>query len=104
MKNIPKSDLQQALILCRTAFFAAAGFSMVINILQLVPTIYMLQLYDRVVPTGNMSTLLMLTLIVMVLFITMGLLEWVRSQVLVRVSTRLETMLNVRLFQVAYKQ
>lgn len=64
----------------------------------------MLQLYDRVVPTGNMSTLLMLTLIVMVLFITMGLLEWVRSQVLVRVSTRLETMLNVRLFQVAYKQ
>lgn len=77
---------------------------MVINILQLVPTIYMLQLYDRVVPTGNMSTLLMLTLIVMVLFITMGLLEWVRSQVLVRVSTRLETMLNVRLFQVAYKQ
>ncbi|MEQ1739367.1 MAG: type I secretion system permease/ATPase [Methyloglobulus sp.] len=104
MKNIPKSDLQQALILCRSAFFAAAGFSMVINILQLVPTIYMLQLYDRVVPTGNMSTLLMLTLIVMVLFITMGLLEWVRSQVLVRVSTRLETMLNVRLFQVAYKQ
>lgn len=77
---------------------------MVINILQLVPTIYMLQLYDRVVPTGNMSTLLMLTLIVLVLFVTMGLLEWVRSQVLVRVSSRLETMLNERLFHVAYKQ
>lgn len=99
-----KSDLLQALILCRKAFFAAAGFSMVINVLQLVPTIYMLQLYDRVVPTGNMSTLLMLTLIVLVLFITMGLLEWVRSQVLVRVSSRLETLLNERLFQVAYKQ
>ena len=104
MKNSNKSDLHEALSLCKTAFFAAAGFSMVINILQLVPTIYMLQLYDRVVPTGNLSTLMLLTLIVLALFVTMGLLEWVRSQVLVRVSTRLETMLNERLFNVAYKQ
>jgi ATP-binding cassette subfamily C protein EexD len=77
---------------------------MVINILQLVPTIYMLQLYDRVVPTGNRSTLLMLTLIMLVLFLTLGALEWVRSQILVRVSSRLETLLNERLFQVSYKQ
>ena len=77
---------------------------MVINILQLVPTIYMLQLYDRVVPTGNRSTLLMLTLIMLVLFWTLGALEWVRSQILVRVSSRLETLLNERLFQVSYKQ
>jgi ATP-binding cassette, subfamily C, bacterial EexD len=104
MKNTNKSDLHQALILCRTAFYAAAGFSMVINILQLVPTIYMLQLYDRVVPTGNKSTLVMLTLIVLILFFTMALLEWVRSQILIRVSARLETLLNERLFQVAYKQ
>lgn len=104
MNNTPRTDLQKALIACKGAFLYAAGFSMVINILQLVPTIYMLQLYDRVVPTGNMSTLLMLTLIVMVLFITLGLLEWVRSQILVRVSNRLETLLNNRLFQVAFKQ
>jgi ATP-binding cassette, subfamily C, bacterial EexD len=104
MDKSNKSDLHEALLQCKTAFIAAAGFSLVINILQLVPTIYMLQLYDRVVPTGNMSTLMMLTLIVLVLFVTMGLLEWVRSQVLVRVSSRLETMLNERLFHVAYKQ
>jgi ATP-binding cassette, subfamily C, bacterial EexD len=104
MKKTSKSDLHEALLLCKNAFITAAGFSLVINILQLVPTIYMLQLYDRVVPTGNLSTLLMLTLIVLVLFVTMGMLEWVRSQVLVRVSSRLETMLNERLFHVAYKQ
>jgi len=104
MKTINKSDLEEALKLCKGAFVAAAGFSLVINILQLVPTIYMLQLYDRVVPTGNLSTLTMLTLIMMVLFATMGTLEWVRSQILVRVSTRLETLLNERLFKVAYKQ
>lgn len=104
MLNPTKSDLNQALFLCRSAFYAAAGFSLVVNLLQLVPTIYMLQLYDRVVPTGNLYTLLMLTVIVMVLFATLGLLEWVRSQILVRVSSRLETLLNDRLFQVAFKQ
>ena len=104
MKKTNKSDLEEALKLCKGAFISAAGFSMVINLLQLVPTIYMLQLYDRVVPTGNRSTLLMLTLIVIVLFLTMGALEWVRSQILVRVSSRLETLLNERLFQVAYIQ
>jgi ATP-binding cassette subfamily C protein EexD len=104
MKTLKKSDLEEALKLCKGAFISAAGFSLVINILQLVPTIYMLQLYDRVVPTGNHSTLIMLTLIMMVLFVTMGTLEWVRSQILVRVSTRLETLLNERLFKVAYKQ
>jgi ATP-binding cassette subfamily C protein EexD len=104
MKRTNRSDLEEALKLCRGAFISAAGFSMIINLLQLVPTIYMLQLYDRVVPTGNRSTLLMLTLIVIVLFLTMGALEWVRSQILVRVSSRLETLLNERLFQVAYLQ
>ena len=104
MENSNKSDLQTALILCKSAFIWAAFFSMVINVLQLVPTIFMLQVYDRVVPTGNKSTLLMLTLLMVVLFLTMGSLEWVRSQILVRVSTRLETLLNKRLFQVSYKQ
>lgn len=103
-KKNTTTDLEKALNLCKAAFLSAAGFSLVINILQLVPTIYMLQLYDRVVPTGNKSTLLMLTLITLVLFLTMGILEWVRSQILVRVSSRLETLLNERLFNVAYKQ
>ncbi|MFI3123415.1 MAG: type I secretion system permease/ATPase [Methylococcales bacterium] len=104
MKTLNKSDLEEALKLCKGAFVSAAGFSLVINILQLVPTIYMLQLYDRVVPTASYSTLWFLTAIMMILFITMGTLEWVRSQILVRVSTRLETLLNERLFKVAYKQ
>jgi ATP-binding cassette subfamily C protein EexD len=99
-----KSDLEEALKLCKGAFLSAAGFSMIINFLMIVPSIYMLQVYDRVVSTGNQSTLLMLTLIILVAFITLGALEWVRSQILVKVSTRLETLLNQRLFQVAFKQ
>lgn len=104
MKISINPELQATLNLCKGAFIWSGIFSMVINILQLVPVIYMLQVFDRVVPTGNKSTLLMLTLILTVLFFTMGALEWVRSQILVRVSSRLETLLNERLYQVSYKQ
>ena len=99
-----KSDLQEALLLCKGAFLSAAGFSMVINILMLTPVIYMLQLYDRVLSSRSETTLLMLTLIVVAIFITQGALEIVRSQILVRVSARLETLLNQRLFKIAYKR
>ena len=104
MKSIIKTDLEAALLLCKSAFLSAAGFSLLINLLMIVPSIYMLQIYDRVVSTGNKSTLLMLTLIVVVLFITMATLEWVRSQILVKVSSRLELLLNQRLFKIAFKQ
>jgi len=104
MKNAQPSDLEKALKLCKGAFLYAAGFSMVINILMLAPSLYMLQIYDRVVATGNQSTLMMLTLLLVVVFSTMGLLEWVRSQILVRVSARLETLLNERVFGIAYRQ
>jgi ATP-binding cassette subfamily C protein EexD len=98
------SDLQQALILCNSAFLSAAAFSLVINLLMLSPIIYMLQLYDRVLSSRSQETLLMLTLIVIVIFITQGALEWVRSKILVRVSAKLETLLNKRLFTIAYRK
>jgi ATP-binding cassette subfamily C protein EexD len=99
-----KSDLQKALSLCKGAFLSAMGFSMIINMLTLAPIIYMLQLYDRVISSGNGMTLLMLTMIIAVIFFTQGALEIIRSQILVRVSTRLETLLNRRLFKIAYKR
>jgi len=104
MSVVKKSDLQEALLLCKQSFMTAGFFSLFINFLMLVPAIYMLQLYDRVITSGSESTLLMLTLIVLVLFITMGLLEWARSQILVRVGARLEIMLNGRLYRAAFKQ
>lgn len=104
MSNAAKNDLHKALSVCRGAFISAAGFSLLINLLMLAPSLYMLQVYDRVVASGNKTTLLMLTLIMVLLFLTMSLLEWVRSQILVRVSARLETLLNQRVFAVAYRQ
>ena len=99
-----KSDLKKALWLCKGAFVSAMGFSMIINLLTLAPVVYMLQLYDRVISSGNGTTLLMLTLIMVVIFFTQGALETIRTLILVRVSTRLETLLNKRLFKIAYKK
>lgn len=73
---------------------AVGFFSLFINALMLVPTFYMLQVYGRVVTGGSLTTLVMLTLIMTILLATMGLLEWVRSRIMVRVSTRLEVLLS----------
>ncbi|PID42496.1 MAG: type I secretion system permease/ATPase [Proteobacteria bacterium] len=99
-----KTDLQKALGFCRSSFFTVGFFSLFINTLMLTPAIYMLQVYDRVVTSGSHSTLLMLTLIMILMFVTLGGLEWVRSQILVRVSTRLDTLLGARLFNASFKQ
>ena len=64
----------------------------------------MMQVYDRVLGSNSMSTLLMLTLLAVVLFITLGLLEWIRSQILVRVSARFDLLLNERLYRVLFRQ
>jgi ATP-binding cassette subfamily C protein EexD len=98
------NPLSQALLTCRTSFISVAFFSMFINILMLVPAIYMLQVYDRVVTSGSETTLLMITLILVVMMVTLGALEWVRSRILVRISTRLSMQLNKRVFDVSFKQ
>lgn len=104
MKPISKNELQAALRTCKGAFMAAGVFSMFINLLMLVPAFYMLQVYDRVVTSGSVSTLVMLTLIMLVLLMTMGALEFVRSRILVRVSTRLDLILGGRLFDLSFRQ
>ncbi len=100
----PRSELAQAVLHCRHSFQSTAVFSFFINVLMLMPAVYMMQVYDRVLSSGSVSTLLMLTLLAVFLFGVLGALEWVRSQILVRVSTRFDLLLNERLYQVLFKQ
>lgn len=79
-------------------------FSLFINALMLVPTFYMLQVYGRVVTGGSLTTLAMLTLILTFLLVTMGLLEWVRSRIMVRVSTRLDVLLSRDVYRASFKR
>lgn len=75
-----RSELAQIMLTFRQVFYRLAGFSAVINLLMLLPSIYMLQIYDRVLHSRNETTLLMLTLMVVGLYGLMALLELVRSR------------------------
>ncbi|WIX33787.1 type I secretion system permease/ATPase [Salinicola sp. JS01] len=98
------TDLQRALKACRGSFASVGFFSMFINLLMLVPPLYMLQVYDRVISSRSADTLLMLTLVVIFLFFVMGLLELVRSRILIRVGNRLDTMVNQRLYSAMFRR
>lgn len=102
--NRDPATLGEALRACRGSFAYAAFFSLFVNLLMLVPTIYMLQIYDRVLGSGSTSTLLMLTLAVVFLFAVMGGLDWVRSQVLVATSVRFDALLADRVFDGMFAQ
>ncbi len=98
-----RSALQKVLENCRESFLYVGLFSLFINLLMLVPSFYMLQVYDRVVGTGSMSTLVVLTVIMLFLLGTMGSLDWVRSRILVRVGTRIDALLASRLYNASFK-
>ena len=100
----PRSELADALFRLRRTFYALAAFSGVINLLMLTPAVYMLQVYDRALVSSNVTTLLMLTLLVVGLFVLIALLEVVRSSVLIRVGNRLDMMLNQRIFSAAFER
>ncbi len=82
-----------ALAQCRRHFGAAAVFSAMVNLLYIVPTIYMLQVYDRVVPTQGLQTLGFLTLILLFALTTLALLDQVRTRLLVRAGVQLDATL-----------
>lgn len=82
-----------ALRSCRGHLMMAAGFSALINILYLAPTIYMMQVYDRVVPTGGFLTLYWLTAVVGVAIGVLAALDALRTQLMLRASLRLDRLL-----------
>ncbi|GAB2795267.1 type I secretion system permease/ATPase [Halomonas shantousis] len=98
------TDLQLALRACKSSFLTVGFFSMFINLLMLVPPLYMLQVYDRVISSRSEETLLMLTLVVVFLFAVMGGLEMVRSRILIRVGNRLDTLVNQRLYSAMFRK
>ena len=100
----PKNEIAQALAEFRGAFRTVGVFSAIINLMLLVPSLYMLQVYDRVLASRNETTLLMLTLMVLGAFLFMSALEFVRSFVLIRVGAQLDMKLNKRIYTAAFEQ
>ena len=99
----PRSELFTAIFSLRRAFFAVAAFSLCINLLMLVPSLYMLQIYDRVITSRNGMTLLMITLIMLLAYALLGILEWVRSRLLIGASLQFDEALKDRVFNAAFE-
>lgn len=99
-----KNELEQTLRACKQYFIFAGIFSAAVNTLTLTPIIYMLTVYDRVVASGSLSTLAMLTLLMVGLLLAVGGFEWVRSMILISASNRLESMLRKRVSDATFKR
>jgi ATP-binding cassette, subfamily C, bacterial exporter for protease/lipase len=102
--QIPKNEIMEALLSFKSAFRTVGIFSAIINLLMLAPSLYMLQVYDRVLQSRNEVTLLMLTLMMLGAYVFMSALEMVRSFVLVRVGAQLDMKLNKRVYTAAFEQ
>ncbi len=108
MKQSPNkeehSELERTLRDMKRYFLYAGLFSAAVNVLMLTPIIYMLQVYDRVVSSGSLSTLAMLTLLMVFLILSLGGFEWVRSNIMVAASNRLERTLRSRVSDATFKR
>lgn len=78
---------------------AVAMFSGVVNILALAGSFYMLQVYDRVLPSQSVATLIGLSLLMFGLYAINGLLEYIRARIMSRVGTRIDKTLTPRVFE-----
>lgn len=101
--GFPAGELKKILMKFKRTFIALTGFSFVINMLMLVPSIYMLQIYDRVLTSRNKETLLVITLITLFMFVVLAAMEWVRSQIMIVAGNRMDEMLSGRAFAVAFE-
>jgi len=100
----PDSELGAALQLSRDAFLAAGVFSFVINILMLAGPLFMLQVYDRVMTSGSVPTLVALTALTAGVYGIIGILEFVRSRVIVRVGLEVDARISKRVFDASLKR
>jgi ATP-binding cassette subfamily C exporter for protease/lipase len=97
-------ELDEALRSVRQAFMTVGAFSGFLNVLMLAPSLYMLQVYDRVLGSRNETTLWVLTLLLLGVFLFSGALESIRAWVLVRVGARFDATLNTRVFNATFER
>ena len=94
------SELREAMSACWHAFIAIAVVSGLINILYLTGSFYMLEVYDRVLPSRSIPTLVALSILALTLFAFQGVLDVIRSRVMVRIAATLDERLSARVYDI----
>src|SRR5436189_1051810 len=97
--GVRRSELGDAIRACRNAFIGVGIMSCMINLLYLTGSIFMLEIYDRVLPSRSVPTLVGLVILCGFLYIAQGILDMLRSRVLGRIGTSLDEAMNERVFE-----
>lgn len=95
--------LHQILKAYKREIFVIAFFSAVVNILMLSPTLYMLQVFDRVLISRSELTLYVLTILVLFFYLTQALAEWLRSRLTIAISLRIDQTLGENVFNATFE-
>ena len=98
-KHGAQSELSRAMRRCRAAFVGVGLFSMLINVLMLTAPLFMLQVYDRVLPSHSVPTLIGLAILTAALFSFQGVLDAIRSRVLLRIGGSISEDLSARVYE-----
>ena len=93
-----RSELAEALAACRGAFYGTALISGMSNILMLTGAMFMLEIYDRVLPSRSMPTLVGLLVLAAALFTALGILDAIRGRILVRIGGALDETLSGQVY------
>ena len=93
-----RSELATVLAGCRRVFVAVGVFSGMSNILMLTGSFFMLEVYDRVIPSRSVPTLVALVVLATGLYAALGLLDFIRGRILVRVGNSLDEALGERIY------
>src|SRR4030081_3317551 len=97
--GVRRSELGDALRACRSAFLGVGAMSCMINLLYLTGSIFMLEVYDRVLPSRSIPTLVGLVILAGGLYLAQGILDLIRGRILVRIGTSLDEALSGRVFE-----
>ena len=96
--GVRRSELGDALRACRSAFIGVGAMSCMINLLYLTGSLFMLEVYDRVLPSRSVPTLVGLAILAGGLYMAQGILDLIRGRILGRIGTSLDEALNARVF------
>lgn len=88
----------------KAEFWMVGLFSLVANLLMLTPTLYMLQVYDRVMISQSGFTLVAISAVAVFFYAVMAFSEWLRSRLLVRAGVRFDEAMNSQIFKASFNK
>lgn len=98
IKAATQSEIGAVLSSCRSAFISIGLFSGMSNVLMLTGAIFMLEIYDRVLPSRSVPTLVALILIAVFMYAILGILDLIRSRILIRIGSYLDEAISGRIY------